>query len=60
MTHEEQRDEALKMLKEVLDNYQHNNRKGIGMGPLLRARKLLERYGLCEMEGKKSSNINID
>lgn len=46
MTVEEERDEALKMLKEILENYKYNNRKGIGMGPLSRARKLLDKYGM--------------
>ncbi|HDX9111758.1 TPA: hypothetical protein RQO74_000192 [Klebsiella michiganensis] len=59
MTHEEQRDEALKMLKEVLKNYQYNKRKGIGMGPLSRAKKLLDRYGLFDPEAVKNTNPNI-
>lgn len=46
MTAEQERDEALKMLKEILENYKYNNRKGIGMGPLLRASKLLDKYGM--------------
>lgn len=43
-----ERDEALAMLKEVLDNYKHNDRKGIGFGPLIRAGNLLRKYGLIE------------
>lgn len=41
-----ERDEALAMLKEVLDNYKRNERKGIGFGPLIRAGNLLRKYGL--------------
>lgn len=47
-----QRDEALKALKDVLDNYKYNDRKGIGMGPLSRARKLLDIYGMLVEVGK--------
>lgn len=43
-----ERDEALAMLKEVLDSYKHNERKGIGFGPLIRAGNLLRKYGLTE------------
>lgn len=39
-----QRDEALQMLKDILDNYRDNNRKGIGMGPLFKAAELLKKY----------------
>ncbi|VAE94209.1 hypothetical protein [Enterobacter hormaechei] len=60
MTLEEQRDEALKMLKDVLENYQYNNRKGIGMGPLSRARKLLDRYGMFDPETGKKNTPKID
>ncbi|HFT4706469.1 hypothetical protein GHV16_19215 [Klebsiella pneumoniae] len=60
MTHEEQRDEALSMLKDVLENYQHNNRKGIGMGPLYRASKLLDRYGLIIQGAGSYNKQNID
>lgn len=38
--------EALATLKLVLDNYRDNDRKGIGMGPLFRAGKLLRKHGL--------------
>lgn len=48
MTTEQERDEALLMLKKVLDNYKQNDRKGIGMGPLIQAGNLLRRYGLTE------------
>ncbi|WP_368755031.1 hypothetical protein [Klebsiella oxytoca] len=60
MTHEEQRDEALKMLKDVLENYQYNNRKGIGMGPLSRAKKLLDRYGMFIQVAENNNKQNID
>lgn len=60
MTHEEQRDEALNMLKDVLENYQYNKKKGICMGPLSRAKKLLDRYGLFDPEAGKNTNPNID
>lgn len=60
MTHEEQRDEALSMLKDVLENYQYNNRKGIGMGPLSRARKLLDRYGIIIQGSGSYNKQNID
>ncbi|HBQ5904008.1 TPA: hypothetical protein L7644_001300 [Klebsiella pneumoniae subsp. pneumoniae] len=60
MTHEEQRDEALKMLKEVLENYQYNNRKGIGMGPLSRARELLDRHGMIIQGSGSYNKQNID
>lgn len=52
MTPEQERDEALRMLKEVLENYQYNERKGIGMGPLVRARKLLDKYGMFNATGE--------
>lgn len=60
MTHEEQRDEALSMLKDVLENYQYNNRKGIGMGSLSRARKLLDRYGMIIQVSGSYNKQNID
>ncbi|WP_163305494.1 hypothetical protein [Enterobacter ludwigii] len=60
MTLEEQRDEALKMLKDVLENYQYNNRKGIGMGALFRARTLLDRYGMFGSEAEKNNPPKID
>lgn len=60
MTHEEQRDEALKMLKEVLENYQYNNRKGIGMGPLSRARKLLDKYNMFSHESANNNKQDVD
>lgn len=60
MTHEEQRNEALKMLKEVLENYQYNNRKGIGMGPLSRARKLLDRYKMFTHEAGNNNKQEVD
>ncbi len=52
MTAEQERDEALRALKEVLENYKYNNRKGIGMGPLVRARKILDKYGLLNCDGE--------
>ncbi|KZQ38507.1 hypothetical protein A3464_18655 [Enterobacter genomosp. O] len=60
MTLEEQRDEALRMLKDVLENYQYNNRKGIGMGPLFRARNLLDRYGMFGPEAEKNNTPKLD
>lgn len=53
MTPEQERDEALKILKEVLENYQYNGRKGIGMGPLVRASKLLDKYRMFKELGEK-------
>ena len=41
---EAERDAALKALNDVLENFRANNRKGIGMGPLLRARNVLNQY----------------
>lgn len=43
-----ERDAALAMLKKVLDSYKHNDRKGIGFGPLICAGNLLRKYGLTE------------
>ncbi len=53
MKAEQERDEALKALKDVLENYKYNDRKGIGMGPLVRARKILDKYGLLDCDGEK-------
>lgn len=48
------------MLKEVLENYQYNKRKGIGMGPLSRAMKLLDRYKMFTHEAGNNNKQDID
>lgn len=40
----QQRDEALLMLKKILENYKHNERKGLGVGPVMQAKNLLDKY----------------
>lgn len=54
MTAEQERDEALEALKDVLENYKYNNRKGIGMGPLVRARRILDKHNLLSCNGEKN------
>ncbi|WP_241597308.1 hypothetical protein [Rosenbergiella epipactidis] len=39
-----QRDEALKMLQEVMDNYKFNKAKGLGPSIVIRANKFLDNY----------------
>ena len=48
-----QRDEVLKALSDVIENYRYNQCNGIGMGPLVRATKLLDKYGMLN-GGSKS------
>ncbi|GEM_PF-3475722 len=50
-TLEEERQKVLKVLQDVLENYRANNRKGIGIGPLIRARAILDSYGIPRAEG---------
>lgn len=45
----EQRDEALQALWLVIASYRNNHREGIGMGPLIRARKILEQHGMDDI-----------
>lgn len=40
----QQRDEALLMLRKILENYKHNGRKGLGVGPVMQAKNLLDKY----------------
>lgn len=54
MTAEQERDEALVALKDVLENYKYNNRKGIGMGPLVRAKRILDKYNLLNCNGEEN------
>jgi len=39
-----QRDEALQMLQEVMDNYKFNKAKGLGPSIVIRANRFLENY----------------
>lgn len=39
-----QRDEALKMLQDVMDNYKFNKTKGLGPSIVIRANKFLDNY----------------
>lgn len=45
----EQRDDALNALLLVITSYKKNQRRGIGIGPLIRARKVLERHGMGDI-----------
>lgn len=47
--------EALEALKNVLDNYRSNDRKGIGMGPLFKASQILRKHGLV---GGEDNGLN--
>ena len=39
-----QRDEAVQVLREVMENFKFNEKKGLGLGVMLKAHRLLERY----------------
>ena len=39
-----QRDEALQALRDLLDNYKHNDGQGLGIGPVTKAKALLAQY----------------
>lgn len=41
-----ERDEALQMVKRLLENYRDNDRKGLGLGPIMQARNLLAKHGI--------------
>lgn len=44
-------DEALQVVKRLLENYRDNDRRGLGLGPILAARAVLRKHDL-KLEGE--------